>query len=220
MAIVKRLVKGSALTHTELDNNFAELVAVDAATNTAVSALATRVGTAETTITALASTKYSHGFEDYVSTDAAIAMTSGAASKILNNGAGSDTNLAYKIPGRGGIWNTTSSQFEWNTAGLILGDTATIRMDFDVICLGTGNGFTVELSMGVGSGSPYSLNVGKQTFDSAGTYHMMMITEVFMGDNNTLNFPATIHMTPDSTSDSVDYNGHYVKYSLRIPSAT
>jgi hypothetical protein len=220
MAITQRLVKGSALTHTELDTNFTDLVAADDAQDVVVAALDTRVGTNETNIAALGATLYAFGIEDYGSNDAAQALTSGVALKITNDGAGSDTNVAYKIPGRGAIWNTTSDQFEWDTAGLVLGDTATIRMDFDVTCGGTGNGFTVELRMGVGSSNPFTLNVGKNTFDAAGTYHMMMMTEVYMGSADVLDYPATIYMTADSISDSVDYNGHFVKYSLRTPSAT
>jgi len=140
--------------------------------------------------------------------------------KITNDGAGAFTNKAYKIPGRNDIWNTVTSQFDWTNTGLVLGDTVLIRMDFAVTTTGANEGLSVELNLAVGSGAPYALNAGYREYRSAGTYNWTIVTEVYMGDLNTLNNPAEITMTAENNSDTVVYKGHYVKYALRTPSAT
>ena len=211
MAITKRLVKGSALTHTELDANFTDLDGRATANAAAIVALDTRTD-------ALEATMYSHGFEDYNNTGASQALIAGTAVKLTNNGLGAFTNTSYKIPGRGAIWDTSTNQFNWDTAGLVLGDTALIRMDLTVTSSGANDGFSVDIDLAVGSGSGYSLNADYREYRTAGTYAWTGIIEVYMGDTNTLNFPAELMITSDSASDSVQYNGHYVKYSLRTPS--
>lgn len=212
MAITLRATKGSALTHNELDANFTDLVAVDTATDAAVTAVEARA-------TALEVVKYTHGIEDHNGTDAAIALASGVKTKMLCNGLGTFTNTTYKIPGRGDIWNTSTNAFDFLNAGLALGDTVTIRMDMNITTSANNNGVVVELDLGTGGGL-YSLAVGSHDWRTAGTYHITVISEIYMGDTNTLNNPGTIHVTSDTAGDSVAYNGHYIKYGLRNASAT
>jgi len=213
MAITTRGVKGSALTHTELDANFTDLVAVDAATDVAVAALDTRIDSLELT-------HYTHGFEDYNHAGSSQALIAGTPVKILNDGAGSFTNKSYKIPGRGDIWNTTNNQFDWTHAGIAFGDTVLIRMDFSVTTNNANDGFSVDLELALGSGANYTLNVDYREWRYAGTYNWVVLAEIYMGDTNTLNFPAEVHVTADSNGDSVQYNGHYVKYTPRVATAT
>jgi hypothetical protein len=214
MTIVNRIVKGSALTHTELDGNFTDLdTRATTATADAV-ALDTRITAVES-----ASVLYAFGIEDYNSTIGSVALTANVPLKMQNNGAGTNTNTAYKIPGRGSIWNTTTNQFEFNTAGLVLGDTVTIRMDLSVTVNAADN-VSIAINMAVGSAFPYTLKSDYRQYRAAGTYDVISFMEVYMGDTNSLNFPAEVVVTSDSVSDSVVYNGHYVKYSLRLPSAT
>jgi len=209
MAIIKRLVKGLALTHAELDNNFTELEAADAG-------LDTRVGVLE----AAAGTVYTHGFEDYNHAGASQALVSGTPVKILNDGLGAFTNKAYKIPGRGDIWDTSTNQFKWADAGLALGDVVFVRFDLDITSSGANDGFSIDVDVGVGSGGAYTLNSDYREYRTAGTYNWKAEIEIYMGDTNTLNFPAEVTITADSGSDSVQYNGHYVRYTPRTPTAT
>jgi len=97
MAIVKRLVKGSALTHAELDGNFTDLEAADAAI--------------EGRLDDLEDTLWAHGIENHDSTLTALSLSSGVSTKLLNNSSGAVTNLTRKVPGRGtiGIPQLTSS---------------------------------------------------------------------------------------------------------------
>jgi len=220
MAIVKRLVKGSALTHSELDGNFSDLDARSTASDDAIIGLVLEDDLLGARITDLEVTQYSHGIEDYNDSGSSQTLAANTPVKITNDGAGAFTNKAYKIPGRNDIWNTVTSQFDWTNTGLVLGDTVLIRMDFAVTTTGANEGLSVELNLAVGSGAPYALNAGYREYRSAGTYNWTIVTEVYMGDLNTLNNPAEITMTAENNSDTVVYKGHYVKYALRTPSAT
>ena len=212
MTIVNRGVKGSALTHVELDGNFTDLVTAGATTATAVAALAARV-------TPLETTQYSFGWEDYSSTSPALTPSAGVRTQVLNNGLGAFTNKLYKIPGRGDIWNTTSNSFDFSNAGLVLGDTVTLRLDFTVTTNATNNGVVVELDLGTGANA-YTLTLASQDWRSTGTYNLTAVAEIYMGDTNTLNNLGKIFVSSDTTGESIVYNGHFVKYDLRTASAT
>ena len=164
-------------------------------------------------------TLYAHGVEDHNATNGSQALTQNVRQKVLNNSLGSFTNTAHIIPNRGLIWDSTLNSFDFSGAGLVLGDTVTVRMDFTVTTSGANDGVTVELDLGIG-GSPYTLQVVSQEWRNAGTYQLVVLAEVYMGDTNTLNNPMEIYIVSDTTNDSFVYNGHYVKYSLQIPSAT
>ena len=160
---------------------------------------------------------YTHGVEDYSSTDASFSPAAGARTKVLNNGLGSATNTAYKIPGRGDVWDTSTSEFDFLAAGLVLGDTVTIRLDFELTTTSANDGFKIELDLGTGV-NLYTLTLADQYYRFSGTNNFTIISEIYMGDANTLDNPGTIYITPDAAGSTIQYNGHYVKYSLRIPS--
>lgn len=200
MTITLRDTKGIALTHAELDENFTDLD--------------TRLTVEETV------TKYTFGLEDYNDTGTSQPLSDGTPIDITNDGAGPYTNVAFKIPGRGAIWNTTLNQFEWNTAGLVLGDTVDIRFDFLLTTGGANREVSVALDLAHGHASEYTLNVGTTLFKDAGTYQVTRFMGLYMGDANTLNNPGKITMTGDGVGDSIVYNGHFVRYALRTPSAT
>lgn len=160
---------------------------------------------------------YAFGIEDHNATNVALTPSAGVRTKVLNNGLGAFTNTDYIIPGRGLSWDTSNNHFDWANAGLVLGDTATIRMDFTVTTNASNNGVVIELDMAVG-GSPYTLTVASQDWRTAGTYNLVVIAQVYMGDNNTLNNPAEIYITSDTGGESITYNGHYIRMDLRVPS--
>lgn len=162
---------------------------------------------------------YNHGFEDYNATNVALTPLANVRTKVLNNGLGAFTNKDHKIPGRGDIWDTVTNSFDFASAGLKLGDTVTIRMDFTVTTNASNNGVEVELDLGVGS-SPYTLHIGSQDWRYSDTHQLILIAEIYMGDTNTLNYPCEIYVSSDTGGESITYNGHYVKYNLMTPSAT
>lgn len=163
---------------------------------------------------------YNHGFEDYNATNVALTPAADVRTKVLNNGLGAFTNKAYKIPGRGDIWDTVNNRFDWSNAGLQLGDTILLRLDFNVTTNSSNNGIEVELDLAVGSGAPYSLHIGSQDWRYPETHQFIVLAEIYMGDTNTLNYPCEIYVKSDTGGESITYNGHYVKYSLMTPSAT
>jgi len=165
------------------------------------------------------STFYTHGIEDHNSTDAAFSPSAGVRTKVVNNGLGTFTNTSYKIPGRGDIWDAAAGEFNFLDAGLKLGDTVTIRMDFELTTTSANDGFKVELDLGTGAGL-YTLTLADQYYRFTGTNNFTIVSEIYMGDTNTLNNPATIYITPDAGGTTVNYNGHYVKYALQNLSLT
>lgn len=216
MAITYRSVKGSALTHAELDANFTDL-------NGRIIANAADISTADTVllnhITSAAVARYTHGIEDHNSTDPALTPASGGRTRLLNNSLGAYTNLNYKIPGRGNIWNSGTDSFDFLNAGLVIGDTVTIRLDLTVTTASTHDGIEIELDLGAGA-STYTLHLGEHTWRSSGVHNLTVVSEIYMGDANTLNNPGTLYVTPNASGTSIVYKGHYVKYSLRTPSVS
>lgn len=216
MAIVNRISKGSALTHVELDANFTDL---DGRATSNADDIAANDTAMDTRVDALEVTQYTFGIEDHNHAGAALTPGSGVRTKVLNDGAGSFTNTAYKIPGRSNVWDSTANAFDFDGAGLVLGDTVTVRLDFLVTTAGANDAVTIELDLGAG-GNIYTLTLATQAYRTAGTYHLTIVSELYMGDTNTLNNPGTIYITPDAGGSSLQYNGHYVKYGLRVASAT
>lgn len=189
MTITKRLVKGSPLTHAELDENFRDLDERQ---------------------------KFAFGFEDYNGNGIAQNLLDSSKTTMLNTGSGPFTNTAYKIPGRGAIWNTISNRFDWLGAGLVLGDTVDIRFDFQFITSAANREITFGLTLGTGP-SEYDLNIGFASYKNAGAYNTIRWTGIYMGDTNTLNNGGLIWAQSDGAGDQVVFNGHYVRYSLQKP---
>ena len=160
---------------------------------------------------------YTQGFEDYNHGGGSQSLTAGVATKLLNDGAGAYTNTTYRLPGYSAIWDTTNSQFDWNGAGLVLGDTVDLRLDFTVTTSGANDDLSILLDLAVGSGSPYSLTADYNEWRLAGTYAFTTYYGVYMGDTNTLNFPAEVSMVAGTTGDTVQVNGWYVRVIPRSP---
>lgn len=160
---------------------------------------------------------YTQGFEDYSHAGGSQSLTAGAATKLLNDGAGASTNTAYRLPGYNASWNTTTNQFDWDEAGLVLGDTVDLRLDLTVTTSGSNDDLSVILNLAVGSGSPYSLTTNYNEWRVAGTYKFTTYCGVFMGNTNTLNFPAEVSVVAGTTGDSVQVNNWYVRVVPRNP---
>ncbi len=143
MAIIKRLVKGSALTHSELDNNLTELVATDTATDSAVAAINTRVGALEAIDNpgVVGGTFVSdgagggsyvrvHGFNVFADT----ATTNAAPSQVLTSGVESTWTIdgglltIQQNPSDAvvDLWNPSTNRIQV----IALNDLYTVRIDF------------------------------------------------------------------------------------------
>lgn len=158
-----------------------------------------------------------HGWEDYNDSGSSQSLTNGSWVDLTNDGAGSFTNTTYRLPGYNAIWDTATDQFDWSGAGLTLGDTVDLRVDVLATTTSTNDTMAVRLDMAEGSGNEYSLELMRQEFDSAGTYQMVRFYSVYMGDTNTLNFPAKVSMFTNSTGNSVVVNGWFARVLPRRP---
>ena len=204
MAIVERLDKGSALTHAELDGNFTTLVAED-------DAIKVRLDSLEDTL-------WAHGIENHDSTLTALSLSSGVSTKLLNNSSGAVTNLTRKIPGRGTVWDTSANQFNWDDAGLLMGDTVYVRLDLEIDTSFSNTELELTLDVGIGSASAFTIRGARKYFKSSGTY-TNEITEfhIFIGDNNVRDFPAEIKVITGDSGVDITLNGHYLVYNLQNP---
>ena len=161
---------------------------------------------------------YTQGFEDYNDTGTSQSLTSGVYVDLTNDGAGANTNKTYKLPdGRADIWDTTANEFDWSGAGLQLGDTVDIRLDFSVTASANNDEFTLALDMAHGHANEYQLQVERISYKTAGTYQLTVFYSVYMGDSDTLDNPAKVVMLSDSAGDSVVVNGWYVRTTPRNP---
>jgi len=159
---------------------------------------------------------YTQGFEDYNHAGSSIALTSGVSAQLLNDGAGTFTNKAYQLPGFNDIWNTTTNQLDFSGAGLSIGDTVDIRIDTTVTTAGANNDIELSLDLGIGA-SPYSLVAVYREWRTAGTYQYTTFYSIYMGDANTLNNPCEIHALSNSTGNSIQVNGWYIRVIPRNP---
>lgn len=166
------------------------------------------------------STPYLIGVEDYndvTTTGTPIALTSASTDyPLTNDAAGSFTNTTYKLPGATNIWNPSTNQFEFATAGLELGDTVDFRVDIDINNSSTNGEFLLSMELAIG-GTAYTLPVQFFFVKSSGVHNQVAMFSVYMGDTNTLNNPARFVLRSDSTSDTVTVNGWYVRSVVRTP---
>jgi len=164
---------------------------------------------------------YTQGFEDYndlATTSTPIALTlANTAYNLTNDGAGAFTNTTYRLPGYSPIWDVSTNAFDFSGAGLVLGDTVDIRFDLDIVNSGANGAYDLQIDLAIGSGSPYTLEIDEHLYKSAGTHKEVVLFSIYMGDNNTLNYPAKPTMKSDSTGDTVIVNGWYVRTLPRNP---
>jgi len=213
MTVTLRATKGSALTHAELDANFTTLDGSAATVDKVYVSDGAGGGSFKTA--------YTQGWEDYndlATTSTPIALTSaGTAYNLTNDGAGSFTNTTYRLPGYSAIWNVSTNAFDWSGAGLVVGDTVDIRFDVDIVNSGANGQFDFKLDMAIGSGAAYTLEMDDHGYKSAATHKEVVFFSVYMGDTDTLNYPAKPTMTSDSTGDTVIVNGWYCRVIPRNP---
>lgn len=162
-------------------------------------------------------TVYTQGFEDYEDNAAAQSLTSGSWVDLTNDGLGTNTLTTYRLPGYSAIWSTANNQFDWSGAGLALGDTVDIR--FDVTFTTSVNNDLVALRMDLahGDAAEYNLEVFRNQFKTAGSYRTTVYTSVYMGNSVTLNNPAKVAAFADSTGDTCNVHGWYVRVIPRSP---
>lgn len=158
---------------------------------------------------------YTNGWEDIndvATTGSPIALTvAGTYYDLTNDGTGVNTRSDYRLPGTGAIWNTATNEFEWDTAGLSVGDTVDIRFDLSVVNSATNGHFDVAMDMAHGHGSEFQLPVRSLDVKAAGTHRFVFYHSIYVGAQFVLDNPAKVVMNSDSTGDTVTVNGWYVR---------
>ena len=197
MAITTRAGKGTALTHPELDGNFADL-------DGRVTVLEDRA-------------IWAYGYEDHNDTGTTQNMTKDVDMLLENDGLGAFTDETNIIPGRGSIWNSTTHQFEFDTAGLVVGDTVTMRFDMLITTGAANTDVLLRLDAAVGGLGPFSLNVARYSFKNIGEQAVTAIMELHIGSTDIIDFPMEVILQADAAGSSVVNVGHYVKYMLQHP---
>ena len=165
-------------------------------------------------------TPWNHGIEDHndvTTTGTPIPLTSANTKYgLTNDGAGAFTNLTYKLPASDNLWDTGTNRFVWNgTNGAVLGDTILLRLDCDIVNSGANGAFDISMELAIGSAAPYTLEVAREAFKTAGTYNLTEVFIIYMGDANTLDYPARFVVESDSTGDTVVVNGWSIEHRLQ-----
>ena len=162
-------------------------------------------------------TVFTQGFEDYENTGSAISLTSGAWTDLTNNGLGSNTLTTYRLPGYSAIWNTTTHEFDWDGAGLVIGDTVDIRFDVTFNINTSNDEIALRLDLAHGDPSEYSVEVYRNQFKSTGNHRVVVTATLYIGNSITLNNPGKVAAFSDSAGDTCLLNGFFVRTVPRIP---
>lgn len=158
------------------------------------------------------------GWEDWNHGGGAQALTLAATEyQLENDGAGTQTNTAYKLNGSTNIWDTVNNEFDWAAGGCEVGDTVDIRVDITYTANSSNDGFTLELDMAVGGTTPFTVPIDDRNLDVAGSENVVRFVSVYIGSTDVLNNPAQFKVTADSTGDTVQVNGWYVRVIPRNP---
>lgn len=141
-------------------------------------------------------------YEDLATASSAISITPTGTDVVLtNDGAGAGTIDTYKITGIGDLWDTSTNRFDFTD--LTYGDSVDIRLDFELTTTASNTDTVVKLNLGIG-GTPYSLVIDRSSFKAAGTYPMSVYTTVQITDANTQSNPASVTISSDSGSATVE----------------
>lgn len=156
------------------------------------------------------------GWWDYEHAGTTQAITASTFTDMIIDGAGINTKDTYKLPSAGDIWDTTNNQFDWVAGGCELGDTVDIRVDINVTTASPGTVIRQFIDMAHGSASEYRIQYDSLYAKDASTFQRTILTSVYMGNADTLNFPAKLVFWADGGA-TLDVNGVYVRVYPRNP---
>ncbi len=156
-----------------------------------------------------------YDYNDLATATTPIAIpNTGAYVYIPNDGQGAFTNKTYALPGIADIWDVANQQFDFSN--LSLGDTIDIRLDMVVTTTAPTQEIDVDLEMAIGSpGGAYDIDFYRNIVKSAGAYDVNRWTSVYMGNEDTLNYPAKLKVRSDDTASAV-VRGWYVRVLPRF----
>lgn len=132
--------------------------------------------------------------------------------RLDNDGAGSNSSTTYKISGHGNIWNTSTNRFDFSD--LSVGDEVLIRVDLEVTTSASNDRVVVRLQLDIG-GTPFELPFIDMEFKNSGSHRVIKDLTLYIGSTGVRDNPAELQISSDTTGDSVQVNGWYVKTQVR-----
>lgn len=133
--------------------------------------------------------------------------------QVTNDGLGAFTNKTYGLPGLADIYNTTTNEFDFSS--LSLGDSVDIRIDMEVTTSSPSQEIDLDMELATGSGSDYDILFFKAIFKNAGVNDIARFNSIYIGNNETKNFPARFKIRSDAAATAV-VRGWYVRVMPRI----
>jgi len=128
-----------------------------------------------------------------------IPIPAGVETKLTLTTTGGNESEEYLPLGVSGLWNSTTSQFDFTS--LEVGDMVDLRVDGSLTNSGFNESFNLNLVAAIGSPGEYSLPFASGNRLFAGTSPASRYNGIFIGSENTKNFPAEIRMvTTDASS--------------------
>jgi len=165
-------------------------------------------------------TTYVSGSEDFADTASALSMGIGYANRVFldNNGLGTGTTSANRLPGKTAIYDTASGVFDFDGAGYGIGDQLIIRVDCDITTSATNREITIGADLAIGSAAAYTFRPYQKNFKTAGTYNNTIVYLIFdIGNVSTHTFPAKLFAYSDGSGDSINLNGFRIFAQPRNP---
>ena len=161
-------------------------------------------------------TVYTQGWEDYEdNATGAQALTSGAWVDLTNDGAGSNTNKTYKLPGKGDVWNTSTNSFDFSD--YIIGDTLEIRADVTFNTSASNDLCALRIDFAHGDAAEFPIEFFRESFKTAGNHKIAVSIPFYIGSAAVRDNPAKIAAFADSASDTCTVNGWFIKAIPRSP---
>lgn len=152
-------------------------------------------------------------YNDLATTSSPIALTAADTNyKITMDGAGSSQDLGEAFPGSTPLYNVATQQFEFDTAGALVGDSVDIECDVSIVNSGANGEFLMSIDIGTGSGSAFNHPITTLPIKTASTVRMIGFFSLSLHNTDQLNYPATLQMQSDSTGDTMIVNHFVVRH--------
>jgi len=136
--------------------------------------------------------------------------------KVTNDGLGANTRDDYALTGVADVWDVATDQFDFS--GLDAGDMVTVRVDVGADTNGTNTVMGFKLTMDIG-GTPFDVPLWRAMFKDATADHddgrITFIAEFYIGTADVRDNPAELKVSSDSTGETVEVNGFYIKVQKR-----
>ncbi len=133
---------------------------------------------------------------------------------LTNNAAGTLTTTDYKVEGHGTIWDSATNTFDFSS--LSVGDMVRIRFDILASSSGTNRIFTTRLAFG--TGYTFANVLDRAYFKNSTTDGQIFRYFAFaMLTADTVNNPAKLQISCDSSGSTVKVNGWLVETEVFVP---